>query len=190
MRSILTATRGRALASVAAALSARPGLARPQQDIPPPPPPDNFAPVTEAEVLAKLPERERAIVVHETDPRDRFLALLDVSDLRLADVGAKLDAHTGPVAPSLLLYESVVRVADQLVRSPASRAEPRDKRYKQFEKRLGKQLSLLTAIVDDLSYQDSTTGAAVLQTVKRVRAAALNSALGVDILAPPEEDRP
>jgi len=176
-----------AVCFVVVATTLAPVAAR-QQDVPPPPPPaDNFAPVTEAEVLAKLPERERAIVTAQTDPRERFTALLDVSDLRLADIGARVDAHEAPIAASLLLYESVLRVADQVIRSPATRVAARDKRFKQFEKRLGKQISVLKPLVDELSYQDSTTGTAVLQTVQRLRVTALNSALGVDILAPPEE---
>jgi hypothetical protein len=177
-----------ALSVVAAAALAAPAGARQNPDVtPPPPPPDNFTPVTEAEVLAKLPDRERALVANETNARDRFMALLDVSDLRLAECSTKFDAHAESVAPALLLYESVLRVADQLIRSPAARVEERDKRYKQFEKRLAKQLQVLKPLVAELSYRDSTTGAAVLQTVQRLRATALNSALGVDILAPPPE---
>jgi len=179
MRDVFGAARV-ALAILALAGSA---LAQQQSDIPPPPP-DNFVPVTEAEVLAKLPERERMLVQHETDPKDRFDALLDVSDLRLADVGAKLDAHAPSVADSLVLYESVLRVADQLIRSPQAKAAERDKKFKRFERRLGKQLPVLRAIVDALTYNDSTTGAAVLTTDEHLRAAALDSALGVEILSP------
>lgn len=191
-------SRGRRLESIrklAAALAVSAALAAPAaaavlqggQDTPPPPPAENFAPVTEAEVLAKLPEKERALVTARTDPRERFDALLDVSDLRLADVASQIDAHAASVSPSLLLYDSVVRLADQLIRDPASRMPARDKRFKQFEKRLGKQLSRLKQLVADLPYRDTNTGAATVQTVERVRAAALNSALGVDILAPPPE---
>jgi len=179
MRDVLGAVRAALIISVLAS----PALAQQQNDIPPPPP-DNFAPVTEAEVLAKLPERERQIVQHESDPKNRFDKLLDISDLRLADVGAKLDAHAPSVADSLVLYESVLRVADQLIRSPQAKAAERDKKFKRFERRLGKQLPVLRAIVDALPYNDSSTGAAVLATVQRLRASALDSALGVEILAP------
>jgi hypothetical protein len=177
---------GAARAALLVAVLAGPAPAQQQSDIPPPPP-ENFVPVTEAEVLAKLPERERALVQHETDPKARFDALLDVSDLRLADVGAKLDAHAPSLTDALVLYESVLRVADQLIRSPQARTAERDKRFKRFERRLGKQLPVLKAIVDALAYQDSTTGAAVLATVQRLRAAALDSALGVEILTPQHE---
>jgi hypothetical protein len=40
-------------------------------------------------------------------------------------------------------------------------------------------------MLDELSYEDSPTGAAVLETARRLRAAALNSALDVDILEAP-----
>jgi hypothetical protein len=178
-----------ALAAILALSAAGDAPARQNPDLtPPPPPPENFTPVTEAEVLAKLPERERQLVLKESDPKERFDRLLDVSDLRLAEVGARVDSRSGGVAPSLLLYEAVLRVADQVIRDPKTKAEPRDKRFKRFERRLSKQLPILQAVATELSYQDSSTGAAVVETVKRLRAAALNSALDVDILAPPEQE--
>lgn len=153
----------------------------------PPPPAENFAPVTEAEILAKLPDRERALIERETDLKARFDAYLTVSDLRLAEIGTRLSARTGPVLDALLLYEGVLRVADQLIRSPQAKAPPRDKRYKQFERKLTKQLSTLKPLVSELSYDESTTGSAILETVKRLRAAALNTALDSEILNPEQQ---
>lgn len=171
------------LALSCAAVSAQQGV--PPDVSPPPPPPETFVPVTETEVLGQLPAREREMVQKEDDPKDRFDAWLDVSDLRLADAGAKLDGGSASVAEALLLYDSVLRVADQVLRSPEARAKPRDKHYKRFERRLNKQLSVLTPLVSELSVADTPTGEAVLETVKRLRTEALNSALGVDILSNP-----
>jgi hypothetical protein len=158
--------------------------ARQDQDIPPPPP-ENFAPVTEAEVLARLPERERAMVASSASPRDRFERFVEVSELRLADIGSKLDARAPSVVESLLLYEAVIRVADQLLRSKEAKVPPRDKRFKRFERQLGRQISMLAAVMGQLSYEDSPTGTAVLATARRLRVAALNSALDVEILTAP-----
>ena len=168
-----------ALMSVAAGARQDPGIT------PPPPPPENFVPVTEADVLARLPERERAIVVRDSMPRDRFERFVEVSELRLADLGAKLDAHAPSVVESLLLYEAVIRVADQVLRSKEAKVPPRDKRFKRFERQLGRQIGMLESMLDELSYEDGPTGAAVLATARRLRAAALNSALDVDILEAP-----
>ena len=174
------------VASIVLALASAAAPARQRPDItPPPPPPENFVPVTEADVLARLPDRERALVASETAPRDRFERYVEISDLRLDDVGARLDAQAASVVEPLLLYEAVIRVADQLLRSKEARVPPRDKRFKRFERRLGKQIALLESMVAEMSYEDSPTGAAVLATAKRLKAAALNSALDVDILEAP-----
>jgi hypothetical protein len=167
------------LAVASAAVPARQG-----PDIPPPPP-ENFAPVTEADVLARLPDRERAMVASGANPRDRFERFVEVSELRLADVGAKLDSRAPSVVEPLLLYEAVIRVADQVLRSKEARIPPRDKRFKRFERQLGRQISLLESMLDELSYEDSPTGTAVLETARRLRVAALNSALDVEILNAP-----
>ncbi len=176
-------------AALATVLLASVAAAQQQNDqiVPPPPPAENFAPVTEAEILAKLPDRERALVERETDPKSRFDAYLAVSDMRLAEIGTRLSARTGPVLDALLLYEGVLRVADQLIRSPQAKAPPRDKRYKQFERRLTKQLTVLKPLVSELSYDESTTGSAILETVQRLRVAALNTALDSEILNPEQQ---
>jgi hypothetical protein len=179
MRSALIATVVLALVSAAAAAGQQPDIT------PPPPPPENFTPVSIADVLARLPERERAMVAEKGSARDRFERLVEVSDLRLADVGAQLDARAPSVVEGLLLYEAVIRVADQTLRSDEAKVPPRDKRFKRFERRLGRQISTLQSMLDELSYEDSPTGAAVLETARRLRAAALNSALDVDILEAP-----
>lgn len=152
---------------------------------PPPRPSENFIHMTEAEVIAQLPARERQMVQQQTAPRDRFDVLLDVSDLRLADVGAKLDAGAPSVAQELLLYEAVVRVADEILRKPATGIVPRDKRFKKFERRLGRQLTLLKALTPELRPDDATTGSAVIATVTRIRNTALESALDSDMLTEP-----
>lgn len=156
---------------------------KPAPDVPPPPPPvEDFVALTEPEVLAKLPERERAMVERSPAPRDRFEALLEVSDLRLADVGSKLDAHVPSVSDSLLLYRAVVLAADRRLRSPEAKVEPRDKRFKNFERHLNKQLALLRALTTELPANDIDTGTAVTETVKRLRVAALHSALDSNVL--------
>ena len=172
-----------AIASLVLALASAAVPARQGPDIaPPPPPPENFTPVSEADLLPRLPERERAMVASQASPRGRFERLLEVSDLRLADVGAQLDANSRSVVEPLLLYEAVIRVADQVLRSKEARVPPRDKRFKQFERRLGKQIATLESMLDELTFEDSTTGSAVLSTARRLRVNAINSALDVDIL--------
>jgi hypothetical protein len=147
---------------------------------PPPPPVENFVRYTEAELLAKLTDEERASVERQTSARDKFDAFLDVSGHRLDDVEQRLDAGAKPIAPSLLVYEAVVRAADDRLRSPEANVKPRDKRYKKFEKTLKEQLERLASIVPALSYEDAPTGEAVVETIKQLRQAALNSALDVD----------
>jgi hypothetical protein len=120
-------------------------------------------------------------------PRDRFEALLEVSDLRLADVGSKLDAHAASISDALLLYRAVVIAADRRLRSPEANVAPRDKRYKVFERRLNKQLALLKSLSADLSANDIDTGTAVTETVKRLRVAALHSALDSNVLDASED---
>jgi hypothetical protein len=173
-----------AVAAVLLAFVTATAPARQFQDIPPPPP-DNFAPVTEADVLARLPDRERAMVTSGASPRDRFERLVEVSELRLADIGTKLDARAPSVVDALLLYEAVIRVADQLLRSKEAKVPPRDKRFKRFERQLGRQISMLEPMLAELSYDETPTGAAVLATARRLRVAALNSALDVEILSAP-----
>ena len=175
------------LAALSASANASPAR-RQSPDVPPPPPPvEDFVTFTEPEILAKLPERERALVERSPAPRDRFDALLEVSDLRLADVGTKLDAHAASVADSLLLYRAVVIAADRRLRSPEAKVEPRDKRFKNFERHLNKHLSLLRAFSSELPANDVDTGVAVTETVKRLRVAALHSALDSHVLDGPEE---
>jgi hypothetical protein len=155
-----------------------------QQDIPPPPP-ENFVRMTESEVLAQLPERERGMVEREQSARDKFEALLDVSELRLADLEHRVTEGARPYVPTLLLYEAVVLAANDRLRSPEAGVKPRDKRYKEFERRLNRQLGILKAVVAALPYTDASTGEAVVGTVTKVRAAALDSALDVNILSEP-----
>lgn len=174
------------LAVVGASLMAAGAAAGQRPDVPPPPPPaENFVRLSEAEILTRLPERERERVEREQGARDKFEALLDVSDERLDDLGDRIDAGAGSLSDGLILYQSILLAADDRLRSPEANVKPRDKRFKKFERELNKQLGLLRAIVADLPYEDAATGVAVLETVERLRAAALNSALDVDILSTP-----
>jgi len=184
---------GAAVVLLLAALSASVHASSAQRqapDVPAPPPPvEDFVTLTEPEVLAKLPERERAMVERSPAARDKFEALLEVSDLQLADIGSKLDAHVPSVSDSLLLYRAVVIAADRRLRSPEAKVEPRDKRYKNFERRLNKQLALLRAFFTELPANDVDTGTAVTETVKRLRVAALHSALDSNVLDGPPQDQ-
>ena len=163
-----------------------PASAIQRPEVPPPPrPAENIVHLTEAEVIAQLPPRERQMVLGQTEPRDRFEVLLDVSELRLADIGAKVDAGAPSVTPELLLYESVVRVTDELLRKPSTGIGARDKRFKKLERRLGRQLSLLKALVPSLSSDDQATGASVVANITRIRNSALESALDANVLNEP-----
>jgi|CXWL01.1.fsa_nt_gi hypothetical protein len=165
--------------------------ARLQQEPPdvavPPPPSETFVKLTEAELLARLPERERALVEAVRDPRQRFDKLLDVSDMRLAAVGLELDRGVGSVRDELLLYDATLRLTEAQLRAPETRAAPRDKLYKRLERRLAKQKLVFDSILDSLRADDLPTGQSVANTVESIRIRALNSALDSEVLETPKE---
>ena len=157
-------------------------------DVPvPPQPSETFVKMTEAELLAKLPERERSLVEAVRDPRGRFDKLLDVSDMRLAALGVELDRGSDSVRDALLLYDATLRIAERRLRAPETKAAPRDKLYKRFERRLAKQKPVLRSIVDDLRPDDALTGQSVWISVEAIRIRALNSALDAEVLESPKE---
>lgn len=153
----------------------------------PPPPSETFLKLTEAELLARLPERERALVEAVRDPRQRFDKLLDVSDMRLAAVGLELDRGVGSVRDELLLYDATLRITEAQLRAPATKAPPRDKLYKRLERRLAKQKLIFESILDSLRADDLPTGQSVANTIETIRIRALNSALDSEVLVTPKE---
>jgi len=154
---------------------------------PPPPPAENFLRLTEAEFLARLPDRERAMVESAANPRAKVEALIQVSELRLAAIAARLDVRAASVRDELLLFDASLRATDNRLRAPESKVAPRDKLYKRFERCLTRQRSFLRAIVNELPANDVPTGNAVMAVVERLRVSALNSALDATVLVPPEE---
>jgi hypothetical protein len=175
---------------LAAVLSGDAG-ALPQQGPPevpvPPPPSETFMRLTEAELIARLPERERMLIDAVRDPRQRFDKLLDVSDMRLAAVGLELDRGVGSVRDELLLYDATLRLAEARLRAPETRAAPRDKLFKRLERRLAKQKLVFDSILDSLRADDLPTGQSVANTIESIRIRALNSALDSEVLVTPKE---
>lgn len=175
---------------LAAVLSGDAG-ALPQQGPPevavPPPPSETFMRLTEAELLVRLPERERILIDAVRDPRQRFDKLLDVSDMRLAAVGLELDRGVGSVRDELLLYDATLRLTEARLRAPETKAAPRDKLYKRLERRLAKQKLLFDSILDSLRADDLPTGQSVANTIESIRIRALNSALDTEVLVTPKE---
>lgn len=175
---------------LAAVLSGDAG-ALPQQGPPevavPPPPSETFVRLTEAELLVRLPERERMLIDPVRDPRQRFDKMLDVSDMRLAAVGLELDRGVGSVRDELLLYDATLRLTEARLRAPETKAAPRDKLYKRLERRLSKQKLIFDSILDSLRADDLPTGQSVANTIESIRIRALNSALDTEVLVTPKE---
>ena len=169
-------------------VDADPRLRQEPPDVPvPPPPSETFLRLTEAELLARLPERERALIEAVRDPRQRFDKLLDVSDMRLAAVGLELDRGVGSVRDELLLYDATLRITESQLRAPGTKAAPRDKLYKRLERRLAKQKLVFDSILDSLRADDLPTGQSVANTIESIRIRALNSALDTEVLVTPKE---
>lgn len=157
-------------------------------DVPvPPPPSETFLRLTETELLARLPERERSFVEAAKEPRQRFEKLLDVSDMRLGAIGLELDRGAESVRDALLLYDATLRITERRLRAPETKAGPRDKLYKRLERRLSKQKLIFDSIVAGLRPDDLPTGLSVANTLESIRIRALNSALDAEILATPKE---
>lgn len=157
-------------------------------DVPvPPPPSETFLRLTEAELIARLPERERALVEPVRDPKERFDRLLDVSDMRLSAISIELDRGVESVRDLLLLYDATLRIAEKRLRAPETKAQKRDKLFKRLERRLSKQKVIFDSIVDALRPDDMPTGLSVANTLESIRIRALNSALDADVLETPKE---
>lgn len=170
--------------SIAAMAQAQQGT----PDVPvPPPPSETFVRLTEAELIARLPQRERALVEAVRDPRGRFDKLLDVSDLRLAAIAFEVDRGAESVRELLLLYDATLRITEKRLRAPETKAAPRDKLFKRLERRLAKQKLIYSSIVTSLRVDDAPTGQAVENTLESIRIRALNSAMDADILETPKE---
>jgi hypothetical protein len=179
------------LTLAAAALAAAGPASAQGPQIEPPAPPNLYTSLTEAELVAQLPERERTHCDARRDPRDRYEALLAAADSLLARAQVEAQAQ-GAVASTLQLYEAVVMAADRRLRSPEAAVKPRDRLFKRYERRLADHLKALKPIVATLAHQEFDTGTAVAATVARLRVGALNSALDIDdnILQVPAEAGP
>jgi hypothetical protein len=130
------------------------------------------------ELLAQLPAADRRRISEERNPRDRIRLWLDAATSQLeeaegADTGAEAIAH-------VRLYHLTVLAANRTLRDPGTGLRPRDKLFKIFEKQLNSQLGPLLAVVETLPEQYVDEGIAIREDVRRVRVAALNSALDIE----------
>jgi hypothetical protein len=157
--------------------------------IQPPAPPNLYTSLSEAELIAQLPDHLRTVIESRRDPRDRYEALLDASDTLLGALTSRLTAREGSIIPGLQLSEAVLMTADRRLRSPEANVRPRDRMFKRYERRLSHQLSQLKALLVELTHDEIETGAVVADRVTRLRVGALNSALDIEsnILRVPEE---
>lgn len=172
------------LVQVAVFLAAS-SLASSQVITPPPRPSLPPIPLTEDELLREIPESERSVVLRTDQPRERFEAWLDVSDMRLSALSGLVASGQKDLADELRIYEATLLAANKKLRSPAAQVRPRDKRFKNFEKRLLRQLNQLRVLVGELSVDDANTGLDVEESVKRLRIEALHSALDIQVLDTP-----
>ena len=89
------------------------GGASHSQDVPlPPPPPNVYLSLSEAELVAMLPEAARVAFGKARDARAKFKALLDLSEEQLREARARASAGT-PSADALARYEALVLAADR-----------------------------------------------------------------------------
>jgi len=159
-----------------------------------PPPPNVFATLSEEQLLGQLSERQRALVGAARDARERFLALTDASDIQLQSIsGGAVDAGSASnqsATLALQLYEATILAADRRLRSKEAGVRPRDRLFKRFEQRLTKQIALLKTIVLEIAPEHFDAGRAAADTAKRLRLAALASAIDADpsILRAPDDE--
>jgi hypothetical protein len=158
-----------------------------------PPPPNVFTSFTEEQLLAQLSERQRALVAAARDSRERFVAFVDASDLQLQSISTNTPTAGTNQSPTLALqlYEATIIAADRRLRSKEAAVRPRDRLYKRFEQRLTKQLGQLKTILLEIAPEHFDAGRAATDTAKRLRLAALASAIDADpniLRAPDDED--
>jgi hypothetical protein len=158
------------------ALAATGAAQNPPPDIPPPP--NVLASFSEEQLLGQMTERQRALVSAARNPRERFVALVDASDLQLQDVAA--GASGASTTLTLQLYEATILMADRRLRSPEAAVKPRDRLFKRFEQRLNGQLLLFKAIMLDLAPEHVDAGRQAIRTAKKIRLDALASAIDAD----------
>jgi hypothetical protein len=163
-------------ATVAAAPIARPSF----QDIPPPP--NVFATLSEEQLVAQMTDRQRALLTPARNARERFWALTDVSELQLHEISAPTQpaAQGQTTTLALQLYEATIIAADRRLRSKEAAVRPRDRLFKRFEQRLTQQIRLLKNIVLEIGPEHVDAGKAASLTAKRLRLAALASAIDAD----------
>jgi hypothetical protein len=124
-----------------------------------------------------MPDRQRALIAAARTPRDRFAALVDASDLQLQEIAA---APGDAASFKLQLYEATILAANRRLRSREAAVPPRDRLFKRFEQRLTRQIAALKTLLLDLDAEHVDAGRAASDTAKKLRLAALSSAIDAD----------
>jgi hypothetical protein len=150
------------------------------QDIPPPP--NVFATLPEEQLIAQMTERQRALLAPARNARERFTALTDVSDLQLQEISTPTQPAVQGQTTTLAfqLYEATILAADRRLRSKEAAVRPRDRLFKRFEQRLTQQIRSLKTILLEVGPEHVDAGKAASSTAKRLRLAALASAIDAD----------
>jgi hypothetical protein len=180
IRHALRACAFAALVPVAVSAAAPP-IQFPPPDLPPPP--NVFASLPEEQLVAQMPERQRTLVGAARNARERFIALTNVSDLQLQELAnptAAPPAAGQSITFSFQLYEATILAADKRLRSKESAVRPRDRLFKRFEQQLRLQIQLLKTILLDVAPEHLDAAKAASSTAKKLRLAALASAIDAD----------
>lgn len=153
----------------------------------PPPPSFEWAQALERARELLAPEEWRS-VEKEDHAVKRVKKLVEVASMRLNEARARVNAGMfDPAARALSQYQVIVSAAFSTI-DPLTEGDRKRRRsgYKEFDVRTRPHLPILERMAREFTAQNLPDGEAVLVSVRRLRALALNRFSGSEIMAVPE----